>query len=121
MPILQSLRNAPRLTRLMLVWFVLFVGVAVASPLVNPVGAQLVCTNEGSVKLLTLDADGKEAQGSHHVLHCPLCLPVAAPLVVSVSAPFHARLCFALLPSEQARLAPLIGLPWQARAPPSFS
>ena len=118
---LQSLRNAPRLTRLVLVWFALFVGVAVASPLVNPEGVQLVCTTAGSVKLLQLDADGEEAQSSHQGLHCPLCLPVAVPPVVSVSAPVHVGLSHALRPVEQARLASLIGLPWQARAPPSFS
>jgi hypothetical protein len=118
---LQSLRNAHRLTRLVLVWFALFVGVAVASPLVNPEGVQLVCTTAGSVKLVQLDADGEEAQSSHHGLHCALCLPVAAPLVVSVSVSVHVGLSYALLPSEQARLASLIGLPWQARAPPSFS
>ncbi len=118
---LQSLRNAHRLTRLVLVWFALFVGVAVASPLVNPEGVQLVCTTAGSVKLLHIDADGEEAQGSHNGLHCALCLPVAAPPVVSVSAPVHVALTYALRPLEQARLASLIGLPWQARAPPSFS
>jgi hypothetical protein len=118
---LQSLRNAHRLTRLVLVWFALFVGVAVASPLVNPEGVQLVCTTAGSVKLVQLDADGEEAQSSHHGLHCALCLPVAAPPVVSVSVSVHVGLSYALLPSEQARLASLIGLPWQARAPPSFS
>lgn len=118
---LQSLRNAHRLTRLVLVWFVLFVGSAVASPLVNPEGMQLVCASAGNVKLLQLDADGEEAQASQHGLHCALCLPLAAPPVVSVAVPVHAGLSFALLPSEQARLASLIGLPWQARAPPSFS
>ncbi|ALK89934.1 DUF2946 family protein [Limnohabitans sp. 63ED37-2] len=118
---LQSLRNAHRLTRLVLVWFALFVGVAVASPLVNPEGVQLVCTTAGSVKLIQLDADGEEAQSSHHGLHCPLCLPAAAPPVASVSAPVHVGLSHALRPLEQARLASLIGLPWQARAPPSLS
>ena len=118
---LQSLRNDHRFTRLVLVWFALFVGVAVASPLVNPEGMQLVCTAAGSVKLLQLDADGEEAKNSHHGLHCALCLPVAAPPVVSVSVPVLVGLSYALLPSEQARLASLIGPPWQARAPPSFS
>jgi hypothetical protein len=118
MSFLQSLRNAHHLTRLVLVWFALFVGVAVASPLVNPEGVQLVCTTAGSVKLLQLDADGEEAQGSQHGLHCPLCLPVAAPPVVDVPASVPAGLSYALLPKEQARLASLIGLPWQARAPP---
>ena len=118
---MHTLRNSKLIAKLVLVWFVLFVGVAVASPLVNPEGVQLVCTTAGSVKLLQLDADGEEAQSSHHGLHCPLCLPVAAPPVVSVSAPVHAGLSYALSTLEQARLASLIGLPWQARAPPSFS
>jgi len=117
---MQTLRNAPHLTRLVLVWFALFIGVAVASPLVNPEGVQLVCTTAGSVKLLQLDADGEEAQGSQHGLHCPLCLPVTTPPMVSVQAPVHGGLSYALLPIEQARLASLIGLPWQARAPPAF-
>lgn len=121
MSALQTLRNAHHLTRLVLVWFALFVGVAVASPLVNREGVQLVCTTAGSVKLIQLDADGDEAQGAHHGLHCPLCLPVAAPPVDSVPAPVHVGLSYALRPLEQARLASLIGLPWQARAPPSFS
>jgi hypothetical protein len=121
MLILQSLRNAHRLTRFALVWFALFVGVAVASPLVNPEGVQLVCTTAGSVKLLQLDADGEEAQSSHNGLHCPLCLPVAAPPVVSVSVPVHTGMAYVLLSSEHVALASLIGLPWQARAPPSFS
>ena len=118
---MHTLHNSKLIAKLVLVWFVLFVGVAVASPLVNPEGVQLVCTTAGSVKLLQLDADGEEAQGSHQGLHCPLCLPVAAPPVVSVSAPVHAGLSHALRPLGQARLASLIGLPWQARAPPSFS
>jgi len=118
---LQSLRNAHHLTRLVLVWLALFIGVAVASPLVNPEGVQLVCTEAGSVKLVQLDADGQEAQGSQHGLHCPLCLPVAAPPLALSPAQVHVGLSYALAPIEQARLASLIGLPWQARAPPSFS
>ena len=121
MSFLQSLRNAHRLTRLVLVWLAWFIGVAVASPLVTPEGLQLVCTEAGSVKLVQLDADGQEAQGSQHGLHCPLCLPVAAPPLVLSPAQAHIGLSYALTPIEQARLASLIGLPWQARAPPSFS
>lgn len=118
---IPKLRNAHRLTRTVLVWFALFIGVAVASPLVNPEGVQLVCTTSGGVKLLQLDADGEEAHATDHSLHCPLCMPVAAPPAVSVSAPVHVGLSFALVLSEQVRLASLIGLPWQARAPPLFS
>ncbi len=45
---LQPLRNAHHLTRLVLVWFALFIGLAVASPLVNPQGVQEVCTTAGT-------------------------------------------------------------------------
>ena len=118
---LQSLRNAHRLGRLVLVWLALFLGVAVASPLVHPEGVQVVCTEAGSVKLVQLDADGQEAEGSQHGLHCPWCLPVAAPPLALSPAQVHVGLSYALTPTEQARLASLIGLPWQARAPPSLS
>lgn len=121
MSLLQSLRNAHRLSRLVLVWLALFIGAAVASPLLNPEGVQLVCTTAGSVKLVPLDADGQEAQGGQHGLHCPLCLPMTAPPPVLSPAQVHVGLSYALAPTEQARLASLIGLPWQARAPPSLS
>ncbi len=117
---MQTLRNAQALTRLVVVWFALFTGVAVASPLVNPEGLQLVCTAAGSAKLVQLDADGQAAGDSVDGLHCPLCLPMSALPTVSVQTQGHTGLSFALAPSEQARLASLIGLPWQARAPPAF-
>ncbi|MBP6220678.1 DUF2946 family protein [Limnohabitans sp.] len=115
---LQSLRNAHHLTRFMLVWFALFIGVAAASPLVNPEGVQLVCTTAGSVKLVQAAADGQDGTDNTHGMHCPLCLPVAAPPVAATPVAVHAGLSFALQSTEQARLAALIGLPWQARAPP---
>lgn len=121
MSALPTLRNAHSLGRLVLVWLALFLGAAVASPLLQPEGVQLVCTEAGSVKLVQLDADGQEAPGEPHGLHCPWCLPVAAPPPVQSPAQVHAGLAHALTPTEQARLASLIGLPWQARAPPSFS
>jgi Protein of unknown function (DUF2946) len=121
MSFLQSLRNTHLLTHFVLVWFVLFIGVAAASPLVNPEGVQMVCTSAGSLKLVQADADGDDLSGNAHGLHCPLCLPVAAPPNVAVDAQIHVGLSFALQPIEQARLASLIGLPWQARAPPAFS
>ena len=117
---LQTLRNAHSLTRLVLVCWALFMGVAVASPLANPEGVQLVCTSAGVVKLVHLDADGHETQSSSS-LHCPLCLPASAPPAVWVHEQAHVGLSFALHPLDQARLASLIGLPWQARAPPFFS
>jgi hypothetical protein len=121
MSILQTLRNAHRLTRFVLVWFALFLGVAVASPVINPESLQLVCTSAGNVKLVVAANDGQDGSDKSHSLDCPLCLPMVAPLATSVQTPVHTGLSFALTPLEQARLASLIGLPWQARAPPTFS
>ena len=118
---MQTLRNAHRLTRFMLVWFALFIGVAVASPLVKPEGTQLVCTSVGSVKLVPSHGDGPDAGDNVDGMHCPLCLPVAAPPTAATKALARLGLTFALQFSEHAHPALLAGLPWQARAPPAFS
>jgi hypothetical protein len=118
---MQNLRNAHLLARFVLVWFALFIGVAVASPLVNPEGLQRVCSATGSVKWVQPNANGDDALNEKHGTHCPLCLPVAAPPVASVEAWVHVGLSFALHPKQQAHLAWLTRQPWQARAPPTFS
>jgi hypothetical protein len=46
---MQVMRNAIQLTRLVLVWFALSVGVAIASPVVNPHSMDLVGTSSGSM------------------------------------------------------------------------
>ena len=120
---LQSLRNAHRLTRFVLVWFVLFVGVAVASPLVKPEASQLVCSALGGMKLVTADAasDDVGAPVAHTALDCPACLPLTAPPSADMLAQLPSgNLSHALQPLPAARLASLLGQPWQARAPPVF-
>jgi hypothetical protein len=121
MSCLQSLRNAPHLTRFVLVWFALFMGIAVASPLVSPGNVQWVCTADGEVQRVVAHGEEQDASDSSHAMHCPLCLPMTAPPVAQSPAPTPVGLSHALHPIELARLAALIGLPWQARAPPSFS
>jgi hypothetical protein len=121
---LQSLRNAHRLTRFVLVWFALFVGVAVASPLVKPEAVQLVCTAIGGVKLVQVDVAGSDvgAAAAHTALDCPACLPLIAPPAADLLSPLPAcNLSHVLQPLPAARLASLLGQPWQARAPPVFS
>ena len=120
---LQSLRNAHRLTRLVLVWFAVFVGAAAASPLVKPEAVHLVCSAIGGVKLVQTDAAGDESSGAalHTALDCPACLPLIAPLAADVLAPLPpGNLSNVLQPLPAARLASLLGQPWQARAPPFF-
>jgi hypothetical protein len=120
---LQILRNAHRLTRFVLVWFALFVAAAVASPLVKPEAVHLVCNAIGGVKLVQVDAAGADVDAAvaHSALDCPACLPLIAPPVADMLAPLPSgNLSHVLQPLPAARLAGLLGQPWQARAPPIF-
>jgi hypothetical protein len=69
--------------RSMLAWFVLFVGVSVASPLVHPVEGQEVCTSAGARRLVVGANSADQAEGVWsalaHTLDCPACLPGLAP------------------------------------------
>jgi hypothetical protein len=120
---LQTLRNAHRLTRFVLVWFALFVGAAVASPLVKPETVQLVCSAMGGVKLVQTDAAVDESSGAalHTALDCPACLPLIAPPAADALASLPTgHLSHVLQPLPAALPASLLGQPWQARAPPIF-
>lgn len=116
---MDMLRQAPWITRLVLVWFVLFIGVAVASPLVKPASGQMVCSAMGGMKMVQDADDG--APSSPQGLDCPLCMPVAAPGPAALPVAHPGALAFALHPLAPERLSSLIGLPWQARAPPALS
>jgi len=116
---MQTLRNAHLLARLVLVWFALFIGASVASPLVKPQETQMVCSVMG-MKMVDADDSGDKTQPTNS-MDCPLCLPVAVPPSDAPEALVHVALSYALQSMERARLAALIGQPWQARAPPSFS
>jgi hypothetical protein len=115
---MQALRNASFLARLVLAWFALYVGVAVASPLVQPVGIELICSGVGTVKVLVKGADGTPA-AMGHTLDCPMCAsmdappPVAAP---AVSAP--QPLAYVLRSIPAARIAAATAAPLPARGPP---
>lgn len=118
---MDRLRHARCLARLVLVWFALSLGVAIASPLVAPKATLLVCSG-ASVKVVVQEADGSLAALGHHTLDCPLCATTHAPppLASGVVAPPHV-LSHVLAPVEAARVAARIGAPWQARAPPRLS
>lgn len=74
MPTFRQLRH---LTRFVLVWFALSLGVAMASSLVAPKATQLVCSSGGAIKVV--QADGDDEAGSSHHLDCALCMAVALP------------------------------------------
>jgi Protein of unknown function (DUF2946) len=123
MQVLQRLRRASHITRFMLVWFALSLGVAIASPLVNPQSTELICSGAGVMKVLVKNADGStsEAQASHG-LECPLCAATAAPppaaKTITLTTP---PLGHAVQRVPAARLAALTAPPLPARGPPSFS
>lgn len=121
MPAMQALRHARLLARLVLVWFVLSLGVAIASPLVQPQGIELVCATGGAMKLIVKNADGT-AQERGHTLDCPLCATVAAPppvVVPVVIAP--SPLAHALQPLASAHIAARTAAPLPPRGPPTRS
>ncbi len=115
---MQTLRNARFLARLVLAWMVLFVGIAVASPLVKPVSLEVVCSASAGTHIVVVADDGTPSD-QNNGMHCPLCLPLSAPPAAVLTLPAaQTGLSYALHPLESARLQSLIGQPWQARAPP---
>jgi hypothetical protein len=68
MSTLQTLRQARWITRLVLVWFALFLGAAVASPIVKPASGQMVCTAMGGMKMV-MDDEG-QAQPASASMDC---------------------------------------------------
>jgi hypothetical protein len=117
---MQTLRCARQLTRLVLVWFVLAVGVAVAAPFIAPQSLQMVCTDAKSMRLVVKTADGNEAGA--HTLHCPQCL-VQLASAPPPSAPQHSALAahplaYASQPVSAAHIAWATRAPMPARGPP---
>lgn len=101
---MQTLRNAHHLARFVLVWFVLTLGVAIASPVVHPRVMELICSTGGDYKFVVQgEPEGGVVKG--HTLECPMCIMGGgAPLVLNVP----------LLPSALAtsqRPQPLLSAP----------
>lgn len=123
---MRLLRNHPRFLGLVgrwaLLWFMLSLGVAVASPLVHPQAVELVCSSAGSVKVVVHTEDGVQEMGASH-LDCPLCVLTGAPPPPPVAAAFDAPLplgrLLQLIPA--ARHAAVTAAPLPARGPPDFA
>lgn len=117
---MQALRRARFLARLVLAWFALSLGVAIASPLVKPAGIEVICSGSGSIKVLVKgEPDG--GQPTAHKLDCPLCASIAAPPpVVRTDLMFVPALGHAVQSIPAARIAALTAAPLPARGPPAF-
>ena len=115
---MQALRNASFLARLVLAWFALSIGVAVASPLVKPAGMQLICSGGGMVQLLATSDDGGQLPASR-ALDCHVCAGLGAPTpFVSAAAEPLLPLARAVQSIPSARIAALTAAPLPARGPP---
>jgi len=116
---MQAFRQLRHLTRFVLVWFALSLGVAMASSLAAPKATELVCTSGGMVKLVAVDGTDSAAP-SHGQLDCALCLPMALPPapcavpLVQVSPLSHA-----LQPVAAAHIASATAPPLPSRGPPA--
>lgn len=84
MSTLHTLRNAPWLARLALLWFALTLGAAVASPMVNPQSEVLICSAASGMTKVVLNADGT-LSSSPMTMDCPLCMlgGASAPVVLN--------------------------------------
>lgn len=117
---MQRLRQARFLARLVLAWFALTIGIAVASPWVQPRSLEWVCSSAGPMKLLVQGDDGSTSFAGG-TLDCPLCASLGAPPpMASQTATAHHP---DLLESARLPTAPVIATsaaPLPARGPPAL-
>jgi hypothetical protein len=114
---METLRRVHRLTcQLLLVWFALSVGAAVASPLLQSHSGDVVCSGTGAVMLMPSD-DGTTGHPAGHQHECHLCVMVGVPPVPVVFAAQQASAETPVidLPVSVARQSPA---PFQQRGPP---
>jgi hypothetical protein len=118
---MQRLRHATSFARWVLVWFALSLGVAVASPLVQPPAFEQVCTG-GTMKLVPKSGEFESKPAGGHAPDCPLCAsPAAPPPVPRAGLPAPQPLAHAVRSIPAARIAARTAAPLPARGPPASS
>lgn len=115
---MQRLSHARFLARLVLVWFALTIGVAIAAPVVHSSSLELVCSGSGAMKLLVKGDDGS-TRPAGHTLDCPLCASMGAPPVAAGSpGPVPLPACGPVETLLSTRIAARTAAPLPARGPP---
>lgn len=105
--------------RWVLLWFVLSLGAAAASPIVHPQAVELVCAASGAVKAVVQTDDGVQELGAAHA-ECPLCLPTGAPPPAAAAPAFGFPLPLGRgVQPIPSRLAAAGAAPLDARGPPA--
>ncbi|MGB3451896.1 MAG: DUF2946 family protein [Giesbergeria sp.] len=117
---MKTLRSMTRLRWWLLAWFALYLGAAVASPLIQPQLTEMVCTSAGAVKVIVHSDDGATELGAIG-MDCPMCL-LGASAPVSSHVPLPVRPPQAIIPTLSVRVLAVIATaaPPPARAPPLF-
>ncbi len=115
---MQSLRSSKFIAKLVLVWFALVLGSAIASTVIQPDHLQMVCATGGGMKLVDISSDDGELKASAS-MDCPLCASVTAP-VPPLTAHFEklSSLALALHPIAAAHIASVTAPPLPSRGPP---
>jgi hypothetical protein len=117
---MRTLRHFTILARLVLAWFVLSLGVAVASPIVKPQDVLLVCSGSGAMKVLVKADDGSTSEVGSTAMDCPLCASVSAPPpAISPRVEPAQPLAYALQPIPAAHIAARTAAPLPPRGPPT--
>ena len=91
---MRTLHARSWLARLFLAWYALTLGAAMASPLVQPKLLTQVCSADGGMVLVVVDADGDVVASGPHTLDCALCLATALPAPEAPAAPTPAPVAF---------------------------
>lgn len=116
---MSRLCHAIQITRFVLVWFVLSVGVAIASPLVNPKGMDMVCSSAGMMKLVVQGDD--DGVASSLTMDCPLCAAIGAPPpAFNTTLTQPSPLAHVLQPIAAAHIAAITAPPLPSRGPPAL-
>ena len=116
---MHALKTSKLIASLMLAWFALFLGAAVACTAMKAGSMQMVCSG-GGMKLMDVGDNGEEVQPSSK-MDCPLCSSVAPP-PPQLESLFEkpSGLAHALHPIAAAHIAAATAPPLPSRGPPSF-
>lgn len=114
-------RKLQQITRWVALWFALSLGVAVASPLVQPRLMSMICSGSGVMALMVQTDDGIVPVGQH-TLDCPLCANLGAPppLMLAPTPEAQAAGLEPIAP-KPIQMAQRLAGAWQARAPPTLN
>lgn len=116
---MKTPRPMERLRIWIAAWFLLGMGIAMASPIVQPRAMQLICSGAGAVKFLVQSPSSGTADASD--MDCPLCLlPAVAPDPTPARLPTLLPVAKVPVPAASLRIHSSTADPPPARGPPFF-